>query len=253
MIKKTLMAGIAMVAFAGVASAADMATKAAPQPVFMAPALGSWTGWYLAGMVGYGYDLTSTVAAINGGAPNTVALANLGSAPNGFTGGGKLGYDIQGGNWVIGWSTSINGANFNGNGNIASSVAALASGVTTNWWGDVDARIGYTGLGNHWMPYVTGGVAYGGTKATFSCTACSTTTTALSNGIANTSIGWDAGAGIEVRLDKNWSVFGEGKYIALGTQTVTLPTGATGTGNTVMTSSQKFNFGVFDIGIKYLF
>lgn len=232
MIKKTLMASAAMVAFMGVAVAADIPMKAAPAQPIIYPNYGSWTGWYLAGMVGYGYDLTGTNISSAAG-----LIGTLGSVPSGITGGGKLGYDGQmGAGWVLGIVTSINGANFNNNTSLGGAVSTSAN---VRWWGDVDARLGFLGFGNHWMPYVMGGVAYGGTSSAF-------TVGGFTNAVSNTSVGWDAGGGLEVRLDKNWSVFGEGKYVALGNTVVPLNAA-------LLTSSQKYNFGVFDIGIKYLF
>lgn len=228
MLRKTLLAGAAIVTLSGAANAADLPVKAQPHAPLVAP-LPGWTGWYMGAKIGYGWDWSGLDLTMPG------AAITLGNAPHGFTGGGQLGYDLQVGNFVFGIVSDINGANFQTSN---TSLATLLSGANTNWWGTTNARLGLAGFGNHLLPYAFAGVAYGGTKASFA-------TPGIASAVSNTSTGWDAGAGIETRLDRNWSLFLEGKYIDLGSTTV--PVLATVTGN------QKFQFGVVEGGINYRF
>jgi outer membrane immunogenic protein len=73
-----------------------------------------------------------------------------------------------------------------------------------SWVGTTRARLGYAF--DRWLPYVTGGIAYGNIQAV---QPTSTTT--------NTYVGWTAGAGLEVALNRNWSTKVEYLHIDLGT------------------------------------
>jgi outer membrane immunogenic protein len=75
-----------------------------------------------------------------------------------------------------------------------------------SWVGTTRARVGYAF--DRWLPYVTGGVAYGNIQAV-QPTGTST----------NTNVGWTAGAGLEYAVDHNWSAKVEYLHIDLGTAT----------------------------------
>lgn len=225
--KKLLLAGTALT-FAGLANAADLPVKAQPYQGYNM-SVPSWTGWYIGPKVGYGWNWSGLDVTAPGGG------AALGNAPHGFTGGVQLGYDLQVGAFVFGIVSDINGANFQANN---TSFATLASGATTNWWGTTNAKLGLAGFGNHLMPYVFAGVAYGGTKASF-------TMPTVASAVSTTSTGWDAGAGIETRLDRNWSLLIEVKYIDLGSTNIPVVAAITG--------HQAFQFGVVEGGFNYRF
>ena len=78
--------------------------------------------------------------------------------------------------------------------------------IKDEWLGTARARIGYAGW-NNWLPYITGGAAFGGLKADNSLSG----TTA-----SKTQIGWTAGAGIEWAFRSNWSAKLEYLYADLG-------------------------------------
>jgi outer membrane immunogenic protein len=75
-----------------------------------------------------------------------------------------------------------------------------------SWVGTTRARVGYAF--DRWLPYVTGGVAYGNIQA-----AQPTGTS------SNTNVGWTAGAGVEYAISRNWSAKLEYLHIDLGTAT----------------------------------
>jgi outer membrane immunogenic protein len=58
---------------------------------------------------------------------------------------------------------------------------------------------------NGWMPYVTGGLAVAEVEAD----------NGFSSG-SDTVAGWTVGGGLEVKLDRNWSVKGEYLYVDVG-------------------------------------
>lgn len=93
--------------------------------------------------------------------------------------------------------------------------------IGLDWLGTTRARFGYS-LGN-FMPYVTGGLAYGNLSASGSVANIfgygsngngyrnDFGTTAGSN-YSSVKVGWAAGAGGEYRVADNWSVKGEYLY-----------------------------------------
>jgi outer membrane immunogenic protein len=104
MMKLSLAAAVALAATLSTAFAADLSYKAAPLP---APALPSWTGFYIGANGGYGWSSFDT-AFVPDPAGAFVAVGDL-AGPTSFntraTGGifgGQIGYNWQTGNWVLG-------------------------------------------------------------------------------------------------------------------------------------------------------
>lgn len=173
-----------------VGHAADMAVKAAPQPV--QSYFGPWTGFYIGPKIAYGYNTD-------------------GSVPNGWGGGVQIGYDWQAGNFIVGLVTDINAADWNGN-SAGPASAAAAWTSRTNWYGTTDVRVGFPGFGNHVLLYGLAGIAYGG--RTMNVTG--------GPAFGDAGLGWNAGGGLEVRLMPAASVFTQYKHIDIGS--VTAPT-----------------------------
>ena len=105
--KKLVLALTALAAFAGSASAADLAarpyTKAAP----MAAPVASWTGCYIAGGGGGAYTKNdhndfSNSLALTGFAPGTALGSNLSTGADGWFGTVQVGCDYQFNNFVVG-------------------------------------------------------------------------------------------------------------------------------------------------------
>ena len=69
------------------------------------------------------------------------------------------GYNIQTGTWVWGIEGDFDYADLNG-------TATVCGGCTVKdtWLGTARARLGYAGW-NNWLPYITGGGAFGNIKA----------------------------------------------------------------------------------------
>jgi outer membrane immunogenic protein len=72
---------------------------------------------------------------------------------------------------------------------------------------NVRGRIGYAGW-THWMPYFTGGVAFGNVEVS-----------TLVGKVSDTSTGWTVGAGVEYAFLNNWSAKLEYLYVDLGSAT----------------------------------
>ena len=180
---------LALVGMIGSAQAADlprqMVTKA---PAYVSPVY-NWTGFYL-GVNG-------------GGAWGTSAWDSTGSFDtSGGMIGGTLGYNWQYGQWVLGFEGDIDWANVKGS---TSRPLCLSSCSTENsWLGTARGRLGYAF--DRWLPYVTGGAAFGDVKASQPGFP----------GATNTQVGWAAGVGIEYAFAPNWSAKVEYLHYDLG-------------------------------------
>lgn len=197
------------------AFAADLATKypikALPTPVF------SWTGFYIGGNVGYGGGDPSG----DGFATSAGALAGYGVGSitsSGFIAGGQAGYNYQfANNVVVGLETDLQWSGIKGQAALTtltgagalSNVANASAGV--DYYGTIRARLGYAI--DRFLPYVTGGVAYG--RPTFSGYAYDGAGVASFSSAA-TNWGWTLGAGGEFAVTNNWTVKAEYMYVDLG-------------------------------------
>ena len=181
----------------GAAAAADMPVKTKPVPFIDVPF--SWSGFYVGVNGGYGWGRSSwsdPVVGTDSGHFNT----------RGALLGGQLGYNWQLGSVVFGVETDADWANISGNGNGGVCLADAGGVCQTKqtWFGTTRGRIGYAF--GRWLPYVTGGGAYGDISA------------AQSNGTSTTTrFGWTAGGGVEYSLDRNWSAKVEYLHLDLGT------------------------------------
>jgi outer membrane immunogenic protein len=180
-----------MAAFVGLmvqASAADLgrAPRVAPAPVF-APVY-SWQGLYI-GVNGGGGWGNSTWTGVSNDFNTSGGLF-----------GGQIGYNWQFGQTVLGLETDIQWSGIKGSG-----ACAFGCETKNNWFGTARGRLGYAY--DRFLPYVTGGLAYGNIEAnpSFGFTSASTT-----------NAGWTVGAGVEFALMQNWTAKVEYLYVNLG-------------------------------------
>jgi outer membrane immunogenic protein len=291
---KQLLTAIAAIALIGTpAFAADMAVEAPPPAPVPAPVY-SWTGWYVGGNVGgiWGGD-SINVNATNlevcsvacGGLATAVASAQgttgvFSGHNNGFIGGGQLGYNWQFANWVAGFEADVQGVGAKDNGGASTATVGLVgfpgSFVTTNvsvtkeidYLGTVRGRLGWFATPSL-LVYGTGGLAYGGVKASTNATSsfigafkcrvlnCNPST---SSDISQTRTGWTAGGGFEWMWAPRWSVKVEYLYYDLGRVTynsllVDSCTNCAGVPfftNNVQTTT-RFNGNIVRVGLNYQF
>lgn len=179
-----LLAGVAVVALSSSAFAADLIiAPSAPEPIAMDVSSSDWSGFYAGVHGGYGWgELTvddTTTSDIEG-----------------WLGGVQAGYNVQMDSILLGVQTDIAITNI-----------GLDDVDTANldWLGSTTARLGV--VAGDFVPYVKGGVAYGG--ATFD------------DGVedSQTHVGWTVGGGVEFAVAENMTVFGEYNYYDLGSQT----------------------------------
>ena len=189
------MLGVAITAFAAPAFAADAVAPVRPQgaPIYQAPTpVYDWSGFYLGVNGGYAFGRSSWSDPFAGGDSGRF------NTKGGLIG-GQIGYNWQVGRTVLGLESDINWARVSGS-------AANGGVCAINGGGATRARIGYA-FGN-FLPYVTGGLAYGDVNAV------------QANGSQrDTRAGWTAGGGLEVGLTKSWTAKAEYLHLDLGTAT----------------------------------
>jgi outer membrane immunogenic protein len=227
------LAAVVVLGFASVASAADLPVKApmyTKAPV-MAP-LYNWTGFYIGLNAGYSWgrqdnDLVNVVTGVT-------EFSNSDHL-NGFIGGGQIGYNWQVNQWVFGLEADFQGSGQKGDGTffIATVPGIVAAGTPAStfnytdkldWFGTVRGRIGYAmGATGNWLPYVTGGWAYGHGEISGTTTSLGVATSF--SGSQDYS-GWTVGGGVEWAFLNNWSAKVEYLYIDFG-DGPTVPVSAT--------------------------
>lgn len=149
----------------------------------------NWTGFYVGAVGGYGWGRS------------VWDPAGVTVHPRGWHLGGTLGYNFQLGPAVFGLETDLAWANATG------SETVLGTTLTTrnNWFGTTRGRVGYAF--DRFMPYLTGGLAYGGVKAEVEPFGLSD---------RKTKLGWTLGAGLEYGFMGNWTAKAEYLYVDLG-------------------------------------
>jgi outer membrane immunogenic protein len=191
--KRVLLACIGVLALSGAAAAADLPVAPAPyykSPVY-APAY-NWSGFYLGinGGGGWGRSTWSTTGSFD---------------TSGGLIGGTVGYNYQMNQVVLGVEGDIDWANISGSTNTGCT-AVGGTGCTTgdNWLSTVRGRLGYAA--DRFMPYITGGAAFGDVKASGPGLTGTDTTNA----------GWTLGGGIEFAIAGHWTAKAEYLYVNLG-------------------------------------
>jgi outer membrane immunogenic protein len=247
----SLPAAIALIGFAPITHAADMAVKALPPSPPIVAAY-SWTGFYVGGNVGYGWGTNRSVnyspndpasaayfAPAVGGAPPATSFKD-----SSVLGGLQLGYNWQfNRNWLVGLETDFDWSGLKGSGSSSGIVGTVYPFSNTvnekvDWFGTVRARLGYLPIDNL-LTYITGGLAYGRIDHTgnyfingpapavaflggfgFTCLAAGPAP-CFSGSSSSTATGWTMGAGFEYALLKNVTLKAEYLYVNLGNHSIT--------------------------------
>lgn len=227
--KKYLLSSVAALGLvvAGAASAADLPSRKGPiaAPVYLPPAF-TWTGFYVGANAGYAWgQIDSTNLGVIGGFDD----------PDGFTGGGQIGYNYQIGQWVVGLEADFQGADLKAS--VADPFLGIRASNEINWWGTVRGRVGYAF--DRFLPYLTGGFAYGNVKNKIA-------TPAFTFSDDNTQYGWTLGGGLEYAFTNNWTAKIEYLYVDLDKESFNVPGG-------VLTTNVETKFSVVRAGLNYKF
>ena len=183
---------LALLGASHTASAADMPVKGY-RPAVMA--YYNWTGLYAGINAGYGFGKSDWSA---------VPAASV--KPKGFLAGGTVGYNWQSGAMVYGIEGDFDWSDVKA----SATCGALGTCQTSSpWLATFRGRVGYAF--DRWLPYITGGGAYGNVKATTSAPGAGIPASA-----SNSQLGWTLGAGLEYAMMGNWTAKIEYLYVDLG-------------------------------------
>jgi outer membrane immunogenic protein len=217
--KRLVLAGIsalAAVTVMGSANAADIARRQAmptKAPAYVQAY--NWTGFYIGINGGGGFGRSDFSAPLSSGRFNTSG-ANVG---------GTIGYNWQMNQTVFGIEGDGDWSNIRG-----SSACGLTTCETRNdWLATARGRLGYSF--DRFMPYVTGGAAFGNIKTSVAGVGSSDTT----------KVGWTVGAGLEAALVGPWTAKIEYLYADLGRN------------SSVLGSDARFNTNLVRAGFNYRF
>lgn len=187
---RTAIAATALLFASLVTQAADFPGLSYKAPVY-APVYASWSGFYVGLNAGYGFATSHwDVPAVS-------------ASPRGALAGGTIGYNLQTGTWLWGMEGDVS---FSGMKGSADCGGGAPCETKNSWLATARGRLGYAGATN-WLPYVTGGAAFGDIKASNSL---------LASSASKTAVGWTLGAGVEYAMWSNWSVKLEYLYVDLG-------------------------------------
>jgi outer membrane immunogenic protein len=248
--KRVVIAFFATSLTAGVSFAADWPVIA-PQLYPSGPLTAvEWTGLYFGVNAGYGWAQSSSTIVIGGGLPGGTTTP-LGEGPTELGGAtsmdsGNLRGAIAGGQMGFNWQAGM---------------VVFGAEFDAQWSGQQDSALGVkirslstgrarVGLAFDWlMPYVTAGGALVNARNE-GVTASFPAVTAIFPPLTNTSLGWTAGAGVDVALTSNWSARLEYLHIRANdlTSSVNIP-GFLGVGTAAESAAYRDN--IVRVGLNY--
>jgi len=251
-ILKLLAAATALAAaIGGQAIAADLPPAPPPPPprapaAYIPPApVFSWTGFYLGGNVGFGWNqggVTDSLFGLSYGNP---------SANGVFIGGGQLGANYQAGAFVIGAEADFDWAANNKNsfpGTAVPAVGTVRVSSNNRWITTLAARFGWAV--DHFLIYGKAGGGWIG-AGNFALTNVSTGGTfTVSN--SNTNYGWLVGLGTEYAITNNVTAKLEYDYVGISNGSYTVPAGAPFLAGDTFNSSGR-SIQMLTVGVNYLF
>ncbi len=187
-----------------------------PTPEFLSPP--RWSGFYVGINGGGGLGPTSQTLTVD---PLIAALGVSTTGTYEVSGallGATLGYNHQVGSWVLGIEGDIDWSSIGGQ--VTGPVMGIPATFETQlpWLNTFRARVGYA-FGPI-FPYLTGGGAFGGVRATDAITIPGSGN--VLGGLSDVRLGWTAGAGLEYALNQNWSAKIEYLYVDLGSDILVL-------------------------------
>ena len=180
----------------------------------------NWSGFYAGINGGYGWGKTSWTDPVGG---TTTGDFNM----SGALAGGTAGYNRQIEKIVVGAEGDVDASWIKG------TAVTDCCQTQNDWFATARARLGFAM--DRWMPFVTGGAAFGDVKMS---TAAGSETA--------TRVGWTAGGGLEYAFAGAWSAKVEYLYADLGKTSCSAPT--CGTANDV-----TFKANIVRGGVNYHF
>jgi outer membrane immunogenic protein len=190
----------------------------------------TWSGFYIGIKGGYGWSGNSDVDFR--GTPTALFTdlrpTTLSPDPDGFIGGGEIGYNWQFGKFVIGIAADFLGSGMDGEETTSPIFTTagtpffnpnsfLQANQSVDWFGTVRARFGFAPV-CRLLIYGTGGFAYANER--FDGIAFFGPPTAgffdYPASRDETDTGWTAGGGLEFAIARHWTIKAEYLYVDVG-------------------------------------
>lgn len=187
-------AGLLAVTMAAPSSAADLHRPAYKAPLYAPAPVFTWSGLYVGINGGYGWG-TADVSDVFGSDSLKVTGALVG---------GTLGYNLQTSVWVWGFEGDLDYSWIKGDDSTGICASGVGCEARNHWLATGRGRLGYAF--DRWMPYITGGAAFGDIKLT----------TPPGGSQTKSNLGWTLGGGVEYAFLGAWSVKAEYLYVDLG-------------------------------------
>ena len=213
-----LLSGVAVLGLSGAALAADLIVYEPEAAPVVALSTTDWSGFYVGVHGGYG------VGVLNLSAPGFIDPDDEEEDVEGYFGGIQLGYNFQSDALLLGIQTDLSLSG------IASDETGDGEDDTIDWLGSTTGRVGF--VADSFVPYLKGGIAYAGGTGWADVESDS-----------QTHIGWTVGAGLEVAVADNISVFGEYNYYDFGEATYDFTPFDADVTSTIHTVKAGINFG----------
>jgi outer membrane immunogenic protein len=175
----------------------------------------NWTGFYIGINGGGGFGRSNVGAPYSTGSFDT----------SGGVAGGTIGYNYQMGQTVFGLEADGDWSNIGG----SATCGVLSCQTKNDWLATARGRLGYAY--DRFLPYVTGGAAFGDIK---------TNVSGIGNG-TDTKAGWTLGGGLEAAIAGPWTAKVEYLYVDLGR------------GGSVLGADSEFRTNLVRAGLNYKF
>ena len=236
--KRLMFAGVIAGAWSSCALAADLGPYNPPpryEPVYE-PVRDhgyNWQGLYLGVNAGYGWGSDNASTFVG------PATASGSVSPDGWFGGGQIGYNAQFNALVLGLEADLQGADISDTTALAGGGAFTQATTDIEWFSTLRGRIGYAA--GPALLYVTGGWAFADVN-----TSVAQTTAGGSVAMSNDDIksGYTLGGGVEWAFAPNWSLKSEYLYVDLGEESFSTPVG---------TYTTETDFHTARVGLNYRF
>jgi outer membrane immunogenic protein len=243
--KRLLLAGVFAALLSACAHAADLGPYRPPPPPerdYYEPVRDvpwSWRGFYAGVNAGYAWGGDDTVTLSGPGIGNAISSLE----PNGWLGGGQIGYNAQFQSLVFGIEADLQGADISDgfSGPIPGTGYFGTASTNVDWFSTVRGRIGYAA--GPALLYATGGLAFGDVDSRVSAT---NGVNAVSFSNDEVKAGYALGGGIEWAFAPNWSLKSEYLYVNLGDNDFSSPGGA-------YTAHTETDFHTVRMGLNYRF
>jgi outer membrane immunogenic protein len=153
------------------------------------------------------------------------APSTVNPGPTGAVGGVQAGYNYQMGRFVAGIEADFSGSAMSGSKSVSpilytngSTVpGAVSASETTNWFGTLRPRLGFT-VPPALLIYGTGGLAYGNVSYSANTNFSPPGNETYPASFSKTQVGWTAGGGLEYAFSKRWTLKAEYLYMNLGSE-----------------------------------